>query len=1056
MATSSQFRCAVDGPEALARLRDAPLPLGLKPGPLERGFHRDIFLDTSDRALAERGVVCRLRMQADDRRFLALVIGGQGGRPPERCDAAISELDARRALEGDSEPARRLRGLVDPALLKPRIEVETERWSRVASSGWLRTTPRLVFLYDGCTVRQGGLVRSFEELQVRRLTPGGPHLDSVAVELERLYGLRPLLVSRAERAAELALAMSSEATVRMLSSQRAVALLAHDAGGIAFLRAGDGLVLPVASGSGDATARHLLRQVFGSGVGELSLLGHAPATDDRPALEIFSARKIRGRGEGPPPSEIEWLTLPEALAKIGTPEIRSPETLGALALAARVDWAPDSVARAPRPLAKASSKSGKAQRPSSKDRQASTDAPADHFLNVELSQLAFNQRVLEMGEDPSLPIAERLRYLAIVSSNLDEFFSVRVGALKTAAGAGVTRRSLDGLSPAEQLDAIASRVPLQVERLSAAAQIAVGQAGLTIRRWEDLDPPTKASLTRYFEAELLPVLTPRAVTMSPGHPFPIIPHLTLSFAVLVRDVHTGPIHFAYLAIPTRLPRWIPIAESASVILVEDVVRAHLQAFYPGRPVEQSWLFRITRGADLEVDEEDAGDLLQAIEEEVRRRSLNVPVRIEVERGTPPLVCDLLVKELKVERRGAAVSLGAADVYRLDRWLDLTCLSGLADMLKSGSYPPAPSRQPFASQSDLFRLIDQGDQLLHHPFDDFRGTVVRFLEEAARDPAVVAIKVTLYRIGDQSPIVDALIDAAKQGKGVAVFVELKARFDESLNARGVKRLEEAGAQVIYGLVGLKIHAKVALVVRQSPSGLRSYVHIATGNYNPATARFYTDLGLLTSDPEIAADVMALFNQLTGSTEGPAGSYRRLVVSPINAVDELKRRITREQQHVAEGRPGRIRAQLNGLEDPEMIEALYRASEAGVTVELIIRGLCALRPGVDGLSDRIRVKSVLGRYLEHQRIVHFGNGGADEYLIGSADWRPRNLRRRVEVLVPVVRRDLKARLGEILDALWAEPSAWELDADGRYQRTAPEPGRRHVHELLAREESEARVH
>lgn len=1044
MATSSQFRCAVDGAEALARLRDAPLPNRLKSSLAERSFHRDIFLDTSDRALAAKGVVCRLRIRADDHRTLTLVIGGSADRPPQRWDAEVPELDARRALEGASEPARRLRGLVDPTLLKPRIEVETERWTRIASSGWLRSKPRMVFLYDHSTVRHAGLSRSFEELQVRRVSDGGPHLDQVAVELERLHGLRPLLVPQAERAAQLAEAMATESTARMLLSQRAVALVAYDSGGIAFLADGDGLLLPVAQGSGEETCRHLLRHVFGSGVGDLTLLGQTPAAGDRPGVEVWAARRIRGAADGSPPREIVWLPLAEALGMVGTPTFRSPETVSALALAARADLAPEPPAASPAPAQRKSKKTKTA-------RFVESGQPGDHFFNVELSQLAFHQRVLELAEDPAIPLAERLRYLAITSSNLDEFFSVRVGALKAQASASTDKRSLDGRLAGEQLDAIAARAPTLVARQGATARAVLQQtaaAGVRVRAWNDLDADQRSALGRHFQSELLPVLTPRAVTLSPGHPVPIVPHLSLAFAVLVRDIHTGPVHFAYLPISPRLARFVVVPGTNDLVPIEEVVRANLQVFYPERPVEQAWLFRVTRGADLDVNEEDAGDLLQAIEEEVKRRPMSAPVRVEVERGTPLLVQELILKELRFERRAAAVALSAADLYEVDGLLDLTALRDVAAKLPgTHSYPAATGREPFAAEPDVFRMIDEGDRLVHHPFEDFGSTVQRFLEEAARDPDVVSIKMTLYRTGDSSPVVDALVAAAKAGKDVAVFVEIKARFDETKNAKGVKRLEAAGAQVIYGLVGLKIHAKVALVVRQSPTGLRRYLHVGTGNYHAATARFYTDLGLFTSDPEFTADAVDLFNQLTGSTHEPSGTFRRLLVSPVSTVPELLKRIDREIAHVAAGRGGRIRAQLNGLEDPEMIGALYRASEAGVTVELIIRGLCALRPRLPGLSGNIRVRSVLGRYLEHQRIVHFGNGGADDYLIGSADWRPRNLRRRVEVMAPVIRRDLKARLGTILDRMWAEPAGWELGPEGEYRRPVPEPEHRHVHEALS---------
>ena len=516
--------------------------------------------------------------------------------------------------------------------------------------------------------------------------------------------------------------------------------------------------------------------------------------------------------------------------------------------------------------------------------------------------------------------------------------------------------------------------------------------------------------------------------------------------MLVRDIHTGPIHFAYLAIPLRLSRLIPVPGSGDLILLEDVVRANLQAFYPERPVEQAWIFRVTRGAELDVQEEDAGDLLQAIEEEVRRRSLNAPVRVEVERGTPPLVLDLLMKELRFERRGGAATLGRADVFVQDGWLDLSFLKDVAGRLPpADQYPPLASRDPFGSGSVL-ALIDQGDRLVHHPFDDFEATVTRFVEEAAGAADVAGIKITLYRVGERSRLIDALIRAAELGKDVSAFIELKARFDEARNVHWVKRLEEAGAQVVYGLVGLKTHAKVALVIRQTPEGVRRYAHVGTGNYNAGTARAYTDLGLFTADPELTADVGDLFNQLMGSTQAPAGATRRLLISPHGAVPQLLARINREIEHQEAGRRGRIRVQVNGLEDPELIAALYRASSAGVEIDLLVRGLCVLRPGVAGLSERIRVTSVLGRFLEHQRIYHFGNGGVDEYLIGSADLRPRNLRRRVEVLAPVERRDLKARLSEILDRLLAEPTAWRLDSEGRYSRSPAAPGHRHVHDLM----------
>ncbi|MGE3616289.1 MAG: polyphosphate kinase 1, partial [Gemmatimonadales bacterium] len=1013
-----------------------------------RSFHRDLNLDPADRSWSGRGVSCRLRLDASDRRFLVLSIGGAADRPPERWEAEVPELDPRRALEGTSEPARRLRGLIDPALVRPRLELEIERWARPAASGWFSRTPRFLFLYDACTVRNGGLARGFWEVQVRRLRSGGPRLEEIAAALER-NGLRPTATAKVERAAALIDAMAAEATARLVASQRAVALLAYDGDRVAFHAEADEYSLPVARGSGEEACRHLLRHLFDSGVGDLTLLGHTAGTDDRPALEVWLARKIRADADRPA-SGFAWLRLAEALQFVGTARLRSAETLGALALAARLDLGSG------RPPARPSAAAAlevppERPRPPRVAARARTDLPPDRFLNVELSQVAFHERVLELGLDPAEPLAERLRYLAIVASNLDEFFSVRVGALKLQLAERDPARSLDGLSAAEQLDAIGARVPQVTDRLARGARdclAAVASRGWRVRQWAELDPAARDALTRHFRSELLPLLTPRAVTLSPGHPFPVIPHLTLAFAVVVQDVHTGPVHFAYLAIPARLPRFLPVPGSPDLIPIEAVVRANLDACYPERPIAAAWLFRVTRGADLDMNEEDAGDLLQAIEEEVARRPLNAAVRIEVERGMSPEMRELLLRELRFERRHGGTVISDADVYPVEGLLDLTCLRDLAARLPAeDQFPRVASRDPFAEVEGLLDELEYGDRLVHHPFEAFDRTVGRFLEEAAADPAVAAIKMTLYRIGEESRLVDALVAAARAGKEVAVFVELKARFDEARNARWVRRLEEAGAQVIYGIVGLKIHAKLALVVREGPGGVRRYAHVATGNYNAGTARFYTDLGLFTADPEITADVGDLFNQLTGSTAPPAGSTRRLLVSPHGTLPGLLELIEGEIRHVEAGRPGLFRAQVNGLEDPEIVAALYRAAAAGVKVDLVVRGLCVLRPGVEGLSSGIRVRSVLGRFLEHQRIFHVHEGGLDRYYIGSADLRPRNLRRRVEVLCPVQKRDLKARLARLLDELLAEPFGWDLAEDGRYRRAVPSPRPVHLHHRLA---------
>lgn len=1052
MAAESQFRCDVAGPEALAELRDAALPPRLRGSPPSRSFHRDIYLDTAEQTLLAKGVSCRVRVRTDDRRLLTLFISGGTSSRGERYEEEVPELDPRQALEGSSEPARRLRGLVDPLSLKPRIELEVERWSRIASAGFFRREPRFAFLYDLCTIRHGGLSRSFEELQVRRLAPGAPHLEEIAQALERQHGLRPLVAPRHQRASHLVVAMSAEVAERRFSTETSVVLLALDEGLVGFVEHEGGHALPVARGSGEEAARHLLRRVTGSSVGTLSLLASLPGTEDRDALEVWVARRIRGDGDGA--NHLQWVTASEAVARIGTPEIRTAETLAALAVATRANLLASPVrgpterfAPPPQPKRRATPSPPHRAAP----RRASTDLPPDRFLNVELSQLAFNARVLEMAEDPGVPLAERLRFLAIVGSNFDEFFSVRVGALKAAVLAGSSSRGFDGLTAREQLEAISARVPPLLARQIRCAEeclAAAAEKGVRTRHWDELDDTARAELTRQFESEMLPVLTPRAMTLSPGHPFPVIPQLTLTFGVVLLDVRTGPVHFATLPLRARLERILKVPGSEDLILVEEVIRANIQAFYPDRIVEGAWLFRITRGADLEVNEEEAGDLLQAIEEEVKRRPGNAPVRVEVEARMPLGVRETILRELRFERRGVTALLGPEDLYELDPPLDLTVLRDLAGRLPPAqSFRPFHPRRPLAANQSVFDQIDRGDILIHHPYEEFAATVGRFLHEAAEDPGVVALKLTLYRQGEHSLVVDALVRAAEKGKDVAVFIELKARFDETRNVGSVRRLEDAGAQVIYGLVGLKNHAKVSLVVRRTALGLRRYAHVGTGNYNESTARFYTDLGLLTADPEITADLTDFFNQLTGSSRAPGSSYRRLLVAPATMLPGFLERIEREIDHARAGRGGLIRAQVNGVEDPEIVAALYKAGAAGVDIRLVVRGLCILRPGVAGVSERIQVVSVLGRFLEHERIYHFGNGGEQEYLIGSADWRPRNLRRRVEVVIPVRAPTLVARLDALLSALLAEPSAWLLGPDGTYVRQGrPGPDHPHLHERL----------
>jgi polyphosphate kinase len=542
--------------------------------------------------------------------------------------------------------------------------------------------------------------------------------------------------------------------------------------------------------------------------------------------------------------------------------------------------------------------------------------------------------------------------------------------------------------------------------------------------------------------ELLPALTPMAMTLSAGHPFPRLRHLSLSLAVVLLDRPGTAPHFAQVELPDSAPRFTPVPGLNAVITIEELVRANLDLLYPSSIVEQAYAFRVTRGADLELEETRAPSLLLAVEEASRKRFEQPVVRVEVERAMPAVLRDVVLRELRREHGGA--SLEDDDLYEVDGLLNLGSLTQLP-MLQEPAlcYPPFRGGDPLASDASLWSLIDERDRLVHHPFDAFDATVVRFFREAAADPAVTAIKTTLYRAGEKSPIVTALVDAAGAGKDVVAFIELKARFDEERNVGWAKRLEDAGVRVVHGLVGIKNHAKVAMVVRRDGTRLKRYIHVGTGNYNADTAKRYTDLSLLSADEDLSADVQDLFNELTGSSRAPLQLTRGCLISPKQLLPELVSRIEREAAHARAGRGGHIRLKINGLSEPDIVSALFRASQDGVRVELVVRGVCTLRPGVAGVSENISIVSVLGRFLEHARIFHFGNAGAPEYYIGSADMRPRNLRRRVELLAPVRDRHCRAQLDAILDTYLGDQRAWELTAAGEYvQRHGAGPGAQEI--------------
>jgi polyphosphate kinase len=665
---------------------------------------------------------------------------------------------------------------------------------------------------------------------------------------------------------------------------------------------------------------------------------------------------------------------------------------------------------------------------------ALTDAypPSVRYLNRELSWLDFNERVLKLAADEAIPLLERAKFLAIFCQNLDEFFQVRVAGLKDQAFAGLTATTPDGRTPAQQLLEVRDRVEQLVTELERVflEQVApqLAEVGVVFSAWSELDDEDHKYLVEVFEDRIFPVLTPLAV--DPGHPFPYISHLSLNLAVLLLDPVSRQRRFARVKVPSILPRFVVMPDGERFIPLEQLIAAHLDQLFPGMDIEDQFAFRVTRNADLTLEEEEADDLLAAVELELRRRRFRRAVRLEIDDDMSAEVRDLLCRELDVEEDDVYAHAGPLDlsglwtVHALDR----------PDLKDPPWVPLTPAR--FVGDDDdrvdIFAAIRDGDVLLHHPYTSFESTVEEFIRQAARDPHVLAIKLTLYRTSGDSPIVHSLIRAAERGTQVAALVELKARGDEQANVEWAKALEEVGVHVTYGLVGLKTHTKTALVVRDEPDGIRRYCHIGTGNYNQHTAKLYEDLGLLTADADIGADLTQLFNFLTGY--GRNVSYRKLLVAPHSLRTRIEELIAGEAA-MPRGE-GRITIKMNSLVDAAVIDSLYEASRAGVEIDLIVRGVCCLQPGVPGLSDTIRVRSIVGRYLEHSRIYCFANGagpGRPSYYIGSADLMPRNLDRRIEALTPVAAPELQAELQEILDVNLADDTlAWELDADGVWTR------------------------
>ena len=649
-----------------------------------------------------------------------------------------------------------------------------------------------------------------------------------------------------------------------------------------------------------------------------------------------------------------------------------------------------------------------------------------NITDREMSWLSFNQRVLELAEDPTMPLLERVRFLAIFSSNLDEFYMVRVATLMSKLENGITAANVAGFTPLELMKQVSLRTNELMERHSRVfheeIEPLLKKEGIEFLHWDQLDDTERGYVTKLFQDRIFPVLTPLAV--DPSHPFPYISGLSLNLAVIVKNPTSHEEFFARVKVPEILPRFIATAKTGSTrfLPLEDLIAIHLQELFPGMVIQDHYTFRITRNQDIDLDEEESEDILTSIEQELARRRFGPPVRLEIENGVDEKLVEKLAEEIKINPE---------NVFHIDAPLDLTSLHKIADLdfpeLKFDRFRSRTAKAlSEVDQEDpdlFFAAIRQGEILLHHPYESFTSSVVQFLQNAAQDPQTLAIKQTLYRTSGDSPIVEALIEAAEAGKQVLAVIEIRARFDEQANVRWARKLEAAGVHVVYGLMGLKTHAKLSLVIRDEANGLRRYCHLGTGNYNPKTARAYEDLGILSADPELTEDLTKLFNQLSGFA--PQSTYSRLLVAPSTLRSGIFERIDREIENHKAGKPAGIQLKLNSILDEGFVEKIYQASQAGVKIELLVRGICAVQPGIKGVSESITVKSVLGRFLEHSRIFHFVNGGSNEYWIGSADLMGRNLDRRVESLVRIDKKEHQHRLQEILDlGLSADSSSWQL--------------------------------
>ncbi|CAN5768988.1 hypothetical protein BH23GEM10_BH23GEM10_01160 [soil metagenome] len=1032
------LRFVVPDHEALSRIATAPLPLELREIGADLDFFRIVHFDTRAGDLQRKGASVRLRIGANESQLLQVDIDLPAANAPgvvrRHAEAVVPAQPPAELFAGPSEPAGMLRALVDPAHLVPAFEMETVRRVRSAAPAG-RDRESVRFAFDAVTVRKGNASGELHELEITIAADAEGDFKGLVEDIERAYGVHLTLADAAARARRLIDHLLLDRLEQDVRAAREVAVVAYEQGRIAMARDGNELRIPTGPGSGQDACRRVLRSVFGKAYARIRLLGTSAGIEARPGLEIWLAEGVT-HNDG----DCDWLPLDDVLERVGSPRLRDARTLATLHAVARSDLAGRAAAEngaSPNTRRPAYPIFERAVSQAKVDAMLSEPEPEkiapELLLNPELSRLSFDERILVLAEDADVPLLERVRFLSMFGTRQDDFFMTRVAEFKHELAAGSTDTTPDGLSAGEQLEVVRIRARQVAQRayrlLDDKLLPALRQNDIRVLSWAQLNETDREHLRANFASRIEAVTTP--VIADPTHPFPHIRNLRPAIAATLRLPESRDEHFVAIELPSGLPRFVPLSDGHRYIPLEEIILASLPNLYPGLELVQANTFRVTRSGVVELDDEPAGGVLSAIEEEIERRPFGDVVRLEVQSTMPASVRDRLLRELQYELPDVETGLSIADVYQVDGLVDLAALRELAALeLPALQYEPLEHTSPLDAARSVMDQVRDGDVLLRFPQDSFGDTLERFMEEAAEDPDVVAMKITLYRTNPDSRLVRALARARGLGKDAFALVELKASFDERRNIEWARSLQNAGIHVVFSPAGIKVHAKIALVVRREDDGLCRYVYIGTGNLNAATARAYTDVGLLSSHPDLGEEVSAVFNMLTAYTGDR--EFEHLLVSPFTMRDRFLRLIEREIEHAKAGRGGRIRAQLNGLADRRMIAALYRASLAGVRIDMAVREICCLRPGLPGLSENIRVVSLLGRFLQHARIFCFHNAGEPEYFAGSADWRPRNLSKRVEVATPVVEPDHCAVLDEMLDHVLQHPDAWELTGDGTLVR------------------------